>query len=96
MAKQRKLPKTLFDKVNDLDPTFASEVYTLKEDQLNGKLAEMAKNQTEIEDAREADVDLKSLKEQAKVANETYSEPLKAMRLKRKLITKILQERGKA
>jgi hypothetical protein len=96
MAKARKQPKTLFDKVNDLDPTFASEVYLLKEEQLNGKLAEMAKHQTEIEDAREADIDLASLKEQAKVANESYSEPLKAMRLKRKLITKVLQERGKA
>lgn len=96
MAKKAKGPKTLFDKVNDVDPTFASEVHLLKDSELNDKLATMAKHQTEIEDAREKDVDLASLREQVKVANETYSEPLKAMRLKRKLIYQILQERGKA
>jgi FtsZ-binding cell division protein ZapB len=96
MAKAPRKAKTLWDKVNEVDPIFASEVHTLKEEELNMKLATYSKQQTEIEDARENDDDLKSKKEQVKVAGETYGEPLKALRLKRKLVYKVLQERGKA
>ena len=44
----------------------------------------------------EKDQDLKSLREQAKQAAKTYTEPLAALKLKRKLVYKILEERGKA
>ena len=96
MAKAKKGPKSLYDKVNELDPIFASEIYASKDEDLMGRMAKIGKEQTTVEDARDEDVDLASLREQLKVAGETYSEPLKALKLKRKLIYKILKDRGKA
>ena len=92
--KSKKGPKSIFDKVNEIDPAFAEEVYALREDQLKDKLVTMAKHDTEIEEARKNDTDLLSLREQVKVANQTYSEPLKANKLKRKLIFDVLSTRG--
>lgn len=95
MAKKaKKGPKTLFDKVKDLDPTFVEEVYMLKNEQLNDKIAGMAKDRTLLEVSQSKDSDIKSLKEQLKTANETYTLPIKAIKMKTKLIYKILQERG--
>lgn len=95
MAKKvKKGPKSLFDKVNEVDPSFAEEVYALREDQLKEKLVTMARHDTEVEEARKNDTDLQSLREQVKVAGQTYSEPLKANKLKRKLIFEVLSTRG--
>ncbi len=96
MAKAPRKAKTTYDKVNELDPNFTSEVYSLRDDQLNEKLASMAKHRAEIEEAKSEDVELKSLRESLKVAGETYSEPLKGIKLKTKLIVEILKDRGKA
>jgi len=95
MAKKaKKGPKSLFDKVNEIDPSFAEEVYALREDQLKEKLVTMARHDTEVEEARKNDTDLQSLREQVKIASQTYSEPLKANKLKRKLIFEVLATRG--
>jgi hypothetical protein len=94
MAKPKKT-KTLFDKVNEVDSTFAEEAYSLTEDQLKDKLVLMAKYDTEIEQAKKDDTDLAALREQLGVANETYSGPLKANRLKRRFVFEILANRGK-
>jgi len=97
MAGKRKFkgPKTLFDKVKEIDPYFAEEAYASTDEKLNERLSTIAKEVTAIEDAKDADLDLKKLQEQAKVAGETYTLPQKALKLKRKLVYKILQERGK-
>lgn len=89
-------PKTLFDKVKDIDPYFAEESYSATDERLHEKLANGAKEATTLENAMSKDVDLKSLREQAKTAAETYTVPLKAIKLKRQFIYKILEERGKA
>lgn len=94
--KMRKGPKTIYDKVNEIDPHFANEIFAMKEEDLMTKLANMAKEQTTIENARDADEDIKALREQLKVAGETYREPLNALKLKRKLIYKVLEDRGRA
>jgi hypothetical protein len=97
MAKKaKKGPKTLFDKVKEIDPTFVDEVYMSTDDKLDARLSQIAKDMTTFENQRDADMDIKSLKEQLKTANETYSLPLNALKLKRKLVYKILEERGKA
>lgn len=95
MAKAKRGPKTLFDKVKEIDPYFAEEVYSATDDKLNEKLSTIAKEMTTNEIARDNDLDLKRLKEQARVAGETYSVPLKACKLKRQFIYNILKERGK-
>lgn len=102
MAKQRKAnsaPKTPFEKMvaklKEIDPYFVESVYSSKDDDLFSKFGSLAKSMTEVENARDNDVDLKTKKEELKVLNETYTEPLKAIKLKRKFIYKILEERGK-
>lgn len=93
--KARKGPKSLYDLVKDIDPTFANEIYAMTDSQLNEKLSEMSKHKSELEEAQKEDQDLQSLREQVRVANETYVTSFKALKLKRKLICKTLQERGK-
>jgi hypothetical protein len=94
--RSRKGPMTLWDKVKKIDAEFAEGVYSLSDDQLNNKLIDIAKQSTLNENEMAKDTDLKSLREQAKVAAETYTIPLKALKMKRQLIYKVLEERGKA
>lgn len=93
--KGKKGPPSLWDKVNALDPAFASEVYSLSDEALKDKLVQMASHQADIEEARSKDSDLERIKEELKTANQTYSEPLKAIKLKRSLSVQVLKERGK-
>jgi hypothetical protein len=94
-GKGKKGPPTLWDKVNAVDATFASEVYSMSDEALKEKLVQMASHQADIEAAKEADADLERIKEELKTANQTYSDPLKAIRLKRGLSVQVLKERGK-
>lgn len=95
MPRPSKAPKTTFDKVKDLDPNFAEEVNTMTDSDLKEKVVTLTKYSMEIEEARKDDQDLASLKEQLKTANQTYTEPLKANKLKRQLILDVLKSRGK-
>jgi len=95
MKKSKKGPKTLWDKVNAIDSTFAAEIYSRSDESLKDGLVTMANHANSIEEAKENDPDLKSIKEQLKTANQTYSEPLNAIKLKRKLSIQVLRERGK-
>lgn len=95
MPRPSKNPKTVFDKVKDLDPNFAEEVNTMTDSDLKEKVVTLTKYSIEIEEARKEDQDLASLKEQLKTANQTYTEPLKANKLKRQLILDVLKNRGK-
>lgn len=95
MPRQNKNPKTVYDKVKDLDPSFAEEVSTMTDSDLKEKVVVLTKYSMEIEEAKKDDQDLASLKEQLKTANQTYTEPLKANKLKRQLILDVLKSRGK-
>jgi hypothetical protein len=95
MVKKGRKAKTTYDKVNEIDPSFASEVFSLKDEELNGKLALMAKHRAEIEEAKSSDEDLRRLRDEIKVAGESYSQPLKGIKLKTKLVVEILKGRGK-
>jgi len=95
MPKQSKNSKTTFDKVKDLDPDFAQEVNTMTDSDLKERVIVLTKYSMEIEEAKKEDQDLASLKEQLKTTNQTYTEPLKANKLKRQLILDVLKSRGK-
>jgi hypothetical protein len=95
MSKKGRTKKNLLDKVKDLDATFADEVFTMPDSDLKEKIVTLTKYSMEIEEARSEDQDLQSLKEQLKVCNQTYTEPLKANKLKRQLILDVLKNRGK-
>lgn len=95
MPRTPRTPKSAFDKVKEMDPSFAEEVNTMTDSDLKEKVVTLTKYSLEIEEARKDDSDLASLKEQLKVANQTYTEPLKANKLKRQLILDVLKSRGK-
>jgi hypothetical protein len=87
-------PKTLEEKLYDLDKGFVDEVRVGTAEQVKEKLINLDKHEKEIEEAKTDDSDLASKREALKVANETYSVPLKAIRLKRTFALKVLAEKG--
>lgn len=89
-------PETTYDKVKKIDPTFAGEVFAMRDDQLNAKLMEMAKYEVELDEAKKKDEDLKQKRSALTIASQTYTVPLRANKLKRQLIVETLKERGKA
>jgi hypothetical protein len=93
MAKS-KGPKSLEEKLRDMDDSFADEVRLSTTQQIKDRLLKLDKYECELEDARSDDEDLKSKREQLKVANETYSVPLKAIKLKRAFSMKVLTEKS--
>jgi hypothetical protein len=92
--KKRKGPKTLEDKVNDVDSYFVEELRSGTVEQAKEKLLKLAKYETELEEAKKDDEDLASKREALKIANQTYSEPLKAIKLKRAFALKVIAEKG--
>lgn len=94
--RSRRGPKSLFDKIKEIDAEFPEGLISATDEVLNTKLAELAKQQTSIEEERAADTDLKSLQEQAKHAASGYNERTQACKLKRRYVYGILKERGKA
>ncbi|MGH7241363.1 MAG: hypothetical protein ACREGB_03650 [Candidatus Saccharimonadales bacterium] len=88
-------PKTLWDKVNELDPRFATEVNSMADEALHKKIVDHTQLASEYEATKAKDDDLKSKQNAAREAAKTYSEPLKAIKLKNRLIIQTLKERGK-
>lgn len=88
-------PKSLRDKVRDIDTSFADGVYSMTDDDLKNRLAHYSKEQATIEDAKKEDVDLKRLRGETKTASESYTVPLKAIKLKTRLVLEVLKDRGK-
>ena len=87
--------RDLMSQVKEVAPEFASTVHSLRDEELKEKLITFGFEVDAIEKAKEDDSDLASKKEAVKIANETYSIPLKEINLKSKLIRQILEERGK-
>jgi hypothetical protein len=97
----RKMPKmrskqTLEDKIRQLDESFVEEVQMLATEALKEKLIGLVKYDEELENAKADDEDLQERKAAYDVALEAYSEPLKANKLKRKLVLQYLRTRGDA
>lgn len=88
-------PKTLWDKVKDIDEDFAVGINGMSDDQLREKLVNFANESMMYEDKKAADKDLKRLTTEKKTASDTYDEPMKAIKLKRRLAIQTLRERGK-
>lgn len=97
MARRSKRgPMSLFDKIKAIDSEFPEGLVSATDEVLNGKLSDLAKQQTQVEEERALDTDLKSLQEQAKHAASGYNERTNACKLKRRYVYGILKERGKA
>ena len=94
MSKKAKGPKTLEEKLKDMDGSFVDETRMSTPQQIKDRLLRLDKYEVELIDARSDDEDLKSKREQLKVINDTYSEPLKAIKLKRAFSLKVLSEKA--
>ena len=82
--------KTLEQKLDNVDEHFCDEVRNLAPDLLKDRLVKLDNYEAELLEARENDHDLKSLSFQVSEARKTYSEPLSAVKLKRKYILKMI------
>lgn len=90
---KRSGPKTLEEKLYEIDKRFIDELRCSTVDQVKEKMISLDRNETELIDAKKDDSDLASKREALKVANQTYSEPLKAIKLKRAFALKVLSEK---
>ncbi len=94
MAKAKREKKSFESKVRDLDEHFVEEVLALTPEQLGNKLIGLTKYQIELQDEKENDEDLQSLKEQVAEAGKVYSEGFKAIKMKQKYIFNLLTNQG--
>lgn len=90
MARKSKNP---FDNLPD---DFVAEIDGSTVDQINAKVAELAKAEQENLQAKSLDEDLKEKKEAVKFASEVYRDCSKGYRLRMKYILTVLESRGKA
>jgi hypothetical protein len=88
--------KSVQEKVQQEYPEFVTEVVGLSEDQLNGRLATLAKNLEESENAKEADEELADAQILASELSGPYKDAKKALRLKSKYVISLLRDKGAA
>ena len=93
MAKSRGR-KSVEEKINDIDESFCGAIRSSSAEDIKEKMIKLDRYESQLHTAREDDMDLASKKEALKVANQTYSEPLSAIKLKRSFALQILDEKG--
>ena len=94
MAKRARGPKTLTDKVRDIDPDFILAVESFSAEALKTKIVDLTKYQIELLDAKKEDTDLNRILEQKRVAEETYTIPVKGNKLKVNYLVELLKAKG--
>lgn len=72
-------------------PEFVAEVSGLSVQDLDARLAQLAKDIQQVEDSKEADEDLQSIKEQVKVASAPYRDAKKVLKQKTSYIISLLK-----
>lgn len=93
MARQK---KSLQEKIQAEMPEFVGEVSALSSDQLNGRLAKLAKDAEANEQAKEDDEELEEAHTHASELGAPYRDAKKALRLKTRYIISLLKEKGGA
>jgi len=91
MARSKKSNR---EQVQENYPEFATEVEGLSADQLNNKLATLAKYAEETETAKEDDEALEQAKAEAAELAAPYRDAKKAIRAKSKYVIALLKEKG--
>lgn len=87
---------TLFQKLTKENPEFVAEVGGLSVEQLNARLAQLAKDGEAVEDAKEADEALEVAKAEASDLAAPYRDAKKAIRLKGRYVISLIREKGGA
>jgi hypothetical protein len=91
MAREK---RSFVEKVQIEMPEFVGEVQGLSVDDLNGRLAVIAKAQQENDENQENDEELAAAKLNAKELGDAYREPRKALRTKTKYLVLLIKEKG--
>jgi len=86
--------KTIQEKVQSEFPEFVSETGGLSADQLNNKLATLAKYLDDTETAKENDSDLEQAQAVASELSAPYKEAKKVLKMKSKYVIELLKEKG--
>ena len=86
--------KTVKDIFEDLDSDWKDAVATMSVDDINSRIAEVAKAEELNQRAKEDDLDLARLKEEVATAGAQYKEATKANKLKIKFAMRVLGDRG--
>lgn len=88
-------PKKVKVPFADVPEEFRNSIDSSTDEEINKKIAEVAKNDAALKEAKKADEDLKRLKEQVKVANEPYADAAKANAGRIGYARYVLSSRGK-
>ncbi len=83
--------RTIEEKLNN--PEFVKEVNNLSVEQIDKRLAELAKSADDVQQAKEADEQLALAKDQAKEFGAPYREAKKALALKTAYVVGLIKER---
>lgn len=75
-------------------PEFAEEVAGLSVEDLNGRLAQFAKDFEATEDAKDADEELVQAQEKSTAMAAPYRDAKKAIKLKSRYVIALIQEKG--
>lgn len=86
--------KSLQEKVQEEMPEFANEVAGLSVDQLNVRLANLAKDAEKNEEAQEDDEDLEKARGEAAELSAPYRDAKKAIRLRSRYVISLIKEKG--
>lgn len=84
----------LQEKIQKANPEFAEEVGALSVEQLDHRLAQLAKDLEATEDAKDADSDLAEAQEKATELAAPYRDAKKALRLKSRYVIALIKEKG--
>lgn len=85
---------SISEKVQKEMPEFAAEVANLSSDQLDERLAQLAKDAEAIETAKEEDEGLEEARAKAVELTAPYRDGKKAIRLKSRYIIGLLKDKG--
>jgi hypothetical protein len=86
--------KSVQEKMKDANPEFVMACEGLSIEQLDSRLAGLAKDAESINEAKENDTDLAAAKETASSLGAPYRETKKAVKLKTKYVLQLIKERS--
>lgn len=84
------------DPFKDLSEDFKDNTAAMPSDELKKLVGKLALDQVALENAKEADEDLKNLQEQVTTAQQPYKEGFKQTKLSIRFIRRILKDRGES
>jgi hypothetical protein len=84
------------DEFADLDGDWKDMIVGMSAEEINNRIAEIAKAEQEVQALKKEDADLNAIREQYKVASSGYREHTKQSKLRIKYCMRVLSDRGQA